>query len=67
MYTFQIEIPVLECEVKQCWEVRANSEEQAIKLYLRGEGDLIDEEVDVLTVGAPKIIGKELNAPETVY
>jgi hypothetical protein len=65
MYLYQIEVPVLECEVKQCWEVHADNEEQAIKRYLSGEGDLIDEEVDVMTVGTPKIIGKETNAPES--
>ena len=44
---YHITIPVDSVNGFQIWQVEANSEEEAIQMFQNGEGEFLDEEVEV--------------------
>ncbi len=48
MKKYRFIVEAKNCRIDQTWEIEANSEEEAIKLYKDGGGEVIETEHEVL-------------------
>jgi hypothetical protein len=67
MKIFYIELPVLQAEGTQCFSVRAETEEQALKIFERDGGEFVDDEIEVKHSGKPYVTSSEEDDEEDVW
>ena len=58
MKRFLILTSVLNAEGYQTWYVDADTEEEALRKYDEGGGDIYSSEVDVTSLGEPEVMGE---------
>lgn len=55
MKTYELSVEVLKASGIQFWKVEADSPEEAVERFFKGEATLVDEEFEAKEIGKPTI------------